>query len=251
MGGKSTRSVRFEGAVIASLGLHAAMAMVFVGRERPDVNRPCVECGDPIPLRVMDRVEPQRMARGGPEVAPRPPKADARPTTDLGKRRAGRGTRPTGTEKPMKRQGMAAAPDPAPDPAPAGGMSGRDTERVPEPGGGVVSPTTGAQGHPVVEEAGEDPVLGQRHAYALAVRRAIAAGRTYPVGARRRQAEGEVVIRVRIGASGQVDEVRVEESSGHPDLDRAALRFARSLSRLPPPPGGPLWVRIPIEFTLR
>ncbi|MDT8334426.1 MAG: energy transducer TonB, partial [Desulfurivibrionaceae bacterium] len=46
----------------------------------------------------------------------------------------------------------------------------------------------------------------------------------YPSLARRRHLQGTVVLEVSVSAEGAVEELRVEESSGHKVLDRAALR---------------------------
>lgn len=50
----------------------------------------------------------------------------------------------------------------------------------------------------------------------------------YPPPARRLGQEGVVRLRLRINATGDVTEVTVRASSGHPLLDRAAVRAARS-----------------------
>lgn len=51
---------------------------------------------------------------------------------------------------------------------------------------------------------------------------------TYPRTARRQGWEGEVWLRVRVAEIGQVLEVRIERSSGHSILDRAALEAVRN-----------------------
>ncbi len=45
----------------------------------------------------------------------------------------------------------------------------------------------------------------------------------YPILALRHKEQGDVVLRVLVGAEGEVDDVRVLRSSGHPQLDAAAL----------------------------
>lgn len=255
MEGKSTRTPRFAGAAVASLVLHAAL---FGGaaRLRPDARRPGGPRGDAVLLRVVDAVP--RAASGMKPLAASRPTREAVPTAGDGRRRVVRAARPAAPRRTAAGGGIAATPrTPALEPAGWTAVAGGEPPGATEAGGPAASgrpeaavpaaPETGDPGG----SPGEDAILARRRAYALVVRQAIEAGRTYPVGARRREAEGEVVIRVHIGASGRVDEVRVEASSGHPDLDRAAMRFARSVPRLPPPPGGSMWVRIPIEFSLR
>jgi len=50
---------------------------------------------------------------------------------------------------------------------------------------------------------------------------------TYPASAARRGRQGVVLVRMEIDTRGKVAHVGVERSSGHPDLDRAALDAAR------------------------
>jgi protein TonB len=71
----------------------------------------------------------------------------------------------------------------------------------------------------------------------------------YPRAARLRGAEGTALLRVRIGPDGRVAELDLERSSGHADLDRAALR-AVARWRFEPVGASGTWVRIPVEFRL-
>jgi protein TonB len=71
----------------------------------------------------------------------------------------------------------------------------------------------------------------------------------YPRAARLRGAEGTALLRVRIAPDGDVVELRVERSSGHADLDRAALR-AVARWRFQRAGGESTWVLIPVEFRL-
>jgi TonB family protein len=64
--------------------------------------------------------------------------------------------------------------------------------------------------------------------------------------------EGELLLRVRVSAEGQVDSVEVSESSGSPALDSAAVRGARELRFEPGRKGGrlvPMWATLPVHFT--
>ena len=77
---------------------------------------------------------------------------------------------------------------------------------------------------------------------------------SYPPLARRRGQSGTVRLRISIDASGGVDAVKVEGSSGYPLLDRAALRAARRWRFSPAQEGGrPVSTEIlqPVEFRLR
>lgn len=75
----------------------------------------------------------------------------------------------------------------------------------------------------------------------------------YPMASARRHEEGRVILRVLIGSDGAPQRVEVEESSGFPQLDRAA-RDAVSKWRFTPGTrnGMPFtaWGRVPVEFRL-
>jgi protein TonB len=76
----------------------------------------------------------------------------------------------------------------------------------------------------------------------------------YPGLARRRHLQGTVVLAVSVTADGTVDELRVEESSGHKVLDRAAVRAVRNWLFEPGRRGGEriaMRVMVPVRFNLR
>ncbi len=74
----------------------------------------------------------------------------------------------------------------------------------------------------------------------------------YPADALDDGAEGRVRLRVRIGADGSVESVRIEESSGTASLDRSALATVKSQWRFLPGRrdgiGVPCEVIVPIRF---
>lgn len=75
----------------------------------------------------------------------------------------------------------------------------------------------------------------------------------YPAQAVRMRHEGEVVLLVLVGVDGSVQEIDLEQSSGYPELDRAAVRAARDWKFRPGTRGGvPYqgWARVPIAFNL-
>ncbi len=75
----------------------------------------------------------------------------------------------------------------------------------------------------------------------------------YPRVARRRGYEGTVVVKALVGTDGLVDEVRLDESSGHEALDGAALKTVRRWAFEPALRGDEtveMWVRIPLRFSL-
>lgn len=75
------------------------------------------------------------------------------------------------------------------------------------------------------------------------------AGQFYPADAIARGLEGEVHVLLIIDEAGKVSAARVEQGSGHPLLDDAALRAVRSLQSLPA--DAPRQVVLPVRFRLR
>jgi len=76
----------------------------------------------------------------------------------------------------------------------------------------------------------------------------------YPEIARRRGYEGEVLLSVMVSVDGTVGEVTVKKPSGHPILDRAAVRAVAAWEFEPARRMGvpvPLSVDIPVRFELR
>jgi protein TonB len=73
----------------------------------------------------------------------------------------------------------------------------------------------------------------------------------YPLSARRRKAEGRVLLRAKIGREGQVMEVQIAETSGHTDLDQSAADTVKDWLFQPRKHRGIAvvsWVNIPIRF---
>jgi periplasmic protein TonB len=141
----------------------------------------------------------------------------------------------------------AAEPNPAP-PSPAGAAVPASAA-VPSTAGGQTGsdPTPSASSEPVApEEAGAlqeaVPLAGENPPP------------VYPRLARQRGWEGEVALQVRVSATGAVEEVWVERSSGHGVLDQAALAAVKRW-RFRPARAGVRSVaglaRVPIEFRLR
>ena len=73
----------------------------------------------------------------------------------------------------------------------------------------------------------------------------------FPARLWRAGVEGEVVLRVHITATGAVDSVMLDTSSGHEELDAIALRGARDLHYHPALRGEepvPVWAVLPVRF---
>ncbi|MCR5751984.1 MAG: TonB family protein [Kiritimatiellae bacterium] len=76
----------------------------------------------------------------------------------------------------------------------------------------------------------------------------------YPRGPRQRGEQGDVTLEMRIGATGAVEDVRVAGSSGHSELDEAAVRAVRMARFVPAKSGGEAvssTARITLTFRLK
>ncbi|HEV8688742.1 MAG TPA: energy transducer TonB, partial [Ideonella sp.] len=75
----------------------------------------------------------------------------------------------------------------------------------------------------------------------------------YPRASRRQGEQGEVLLKVEIGADGRARQVLVSRSSGHPRLDDAALAAVRAARFKPYTENGVpqvVWTTVPIQFEL-
>jgi len=83
----------------------------------------------------------------------------------------------------------------------------------------------------------------------------LARYRTYPLEARRARIEGVVQLRVTLMSDGRLVDARVEQSSGHPLLDRAALDLLARASPLPDELAnrsiGQVELQLPIVYRMR
>lgn len=76
----------------------------------------------------------------------------------------------------------------------------------------------------------------------------------YPVIAKRRGYQGEVLLHVLVDKKGAVAELQVKKSSGHVSLDRMALKSVKYWLFTPATEGGgavTMWVDVPISFELK
>lgn len=79
------------------------------------------------------------------------------------------------------------------------------------------------------------------------------AGPAYPYLSRRAKEEGVVTLRVLVTEDGHAGEVRLEKSSGHERLDKAALATVRRWKFVPARQAGKAvaaWVLVPVTFSL-
>jgi protein TonB len=80
-------------------------------------------------------------------------------------------------------------------------------------------------------------------------------GAVYPIASRRKRDQGVVLLRVQVGADGLPDQVLLDRSSGHSELDAAALDVVKKRWRFAPAKQGDRaivgWVIVPMEFELK
>lgn len=70
----------------------------------------------------------------------------------------------------------------------------------------------------------------------------------YPMSARKEQRQGQVDLLYRVTKDGRIAEVQVAKSSGHPDLDEAAVK---SIAKYKYVPGQEGWARHPVIFAIK
>jgi TonB family protein len=81
----------------------------------------------------------------------------------------------------------------------------------------------------------------------LEIRERIESRKIYPLMARRRGWEGEVLVEIVLGGAGELEGLRLLRQSGFPLLDRATLTAVRAAVPFPPVPGR---VKIPVSYRL-
>lgn len=117
---------------------------------------------------------------------------------------------------------------PAPTPTPAAPELHLDT---PEPQAEEAKASPPKPTKPTNKSAIE-PAKDWQQAIKQHMRKLKAAGQFYPAEAIARNLQGDVDVLIALDENGKVAAARVEQGSGHPILDEAALRSVRSLSAL-------------------
>lgn len=77
---------------------------------------------------------------------------------------------------------------------------------------------------------------------------------SYPVMAKQRGHEGQILLHVLVNTKGAVSELKIKQSSGHASLDAAALAAVKNWLFTPATEDGravSMWVDVPIEFRLK
>jgi protein TonB len=156
----------------------------------------------------------------------------------------------------------AAAPTPLPattPAAPTGPMSGPPPIAAAEPGPGAFAVSAPVpMSSTTRSSSGRDVTVSAIPADGI-TQRAIPRGGyqyvpPYPSAARRLGVQGTTVLHVLVASTGQVAQVVVKQSAGHPDLDQAATDAVRRWRFEPARRGTEpveMWVQLPFEFRFR
>ena len=186
---------------------------------------------------------PERLPKPKPAPRPKPPQPP-RPQTPAPLF----SDQPTPTRPPP--EGAPARPS-APAAAPAVGAARQRAATGP----GVSAPAAGARGGPGPSAATKASTAAAEQAYLAELQRAIGRLQRFPDAARERRKTGVATVAFVVEANGQIGQVRIAQSAGDPDLDRAALETLKRLGRFKPIPdaiGRTSWpMRVPIRFNLR
>ncbi|HEX2197397.1 MAG TPA: energy transducer TonB [Burkholderiales bacterium] len=208
-------------AILLSLALHGVILFgLSVERKAP--------MREPPPARLEARlVEPPAPAPPAPPPAPKvEPVKPAPPPKPV--------VKPLPRPKPPPRPVAKPAPAPEPEPVRPAPPVAAPSEPLPPapPAVAAVEPSPPAPAAPSAEEL----EALTREQYRLALISAARGHNRYPPLARENNWEGEVRVRLDIGADGAVS-LGVEKSSGHAVLDRQALEmFRRAQAQVPVPP---------------
>jgi len=94
------------------------------------------------------------------------------------------------------------------------------------------------------------PAFAQSADWQRQVARVIASKQTYPRTAQMRGEEGTVKVKIFVAASGAIERTELVAPSGSSTLDREALALPARVGSVPPPPGGPAALTVPITWKL-
>ena len=207
-------------AILLSLALHGVMLFglsverMIARREMPPA---------PLEARLVEPPAPPPAPKAEPEKPPPPPpvaKSLPRP-------------------KPVPRPKPAPRPEPAPVAEPEPEPVIPPEPSAPVPAQAAPAPPSVAKIEPAPVPAGpsaEQLEAMIREQYRVEVLNAARSHNRYPPLARENNWEGEVRVRMDIGADGRAS-VRIQASSGHPVLDRQALEmFRRAQAQVAVPP---------------
>ncbi len=186
-----------------------------------------------------------------PVVTPRPapPKPEKKPAKK---------PKPVEKKRPAKKPVQKKPPKPAPKkPAPRPRPTIRDVApppRHPTPPA-EPAPSTPQQETPPPATVSNAIVQAEKQSYRSALRAAILAQQKYPRQAQRRRMEGTVTVGFTLLKNGSIQNIHVQQSSGHRLLDKAATNAVKRVGHFKPIPEKykkSRWeFEIPVVFKLR
>jgi protein TonB len=202
---------------------------------------------EPEPQRVVapppPRDPPRPRPTPKPEAKPVPRPQPKPPTPPRPQTRAPLPVDRPPPERPRQAQARPAGPIAGPTRPQGESQAGR-----PGPSGGPAPRAPASTAGPAAKAAAE-------RAYLAELQRAISGRQRFPEEARRRHKSGVATVAFVVATDGRISQVRIVQSAGDPNLDRAALDALNRLGRFKPIPavlGRSSWsMRVPIRFDLR
>jgi protein TonB len=204
------------GAVVLSVALHmAAIAIAVLGFGR---RVPAAE--DSMAITVL--MPPAPVAAAAPETAEARPGEAPPPEPDYGL--------PPPEEQLAIPDFKPPLPPPQPKPAPPKPAVAATARPAPAPAPSPAPSSAPPSSLPAVPASGASVVPG----WNAQLTAWLASHKRYPAAAHNRGEQGEVTIRFTVEGDGRVSEASITKSSGHADLDAAALAMLQGAG-LPPP----------------
>src|SRR5476651_596042 len=219
------------GAVAISIAVHVAaiaIAMMAFGRHAPAAE-------DPAAITVFVAPAPPAAAPAEAKPAEPPPPEPPQPLPDYAPPPPEEALAVPDFKPPPPPK--VSAPPPKPTPKPAVAAEPRSAPSAPRQ---IVPPVNNTPS----PSAAPSVVPG----WNVQLAAWLASHKRYPSAARQRGEEGEVLVRFVVESDGHVIEVTVEKSSGHAELDAAALAMLQGATV--PPPGAAATRTVRIHFRL-
>ena len=205
-----------------SLAAHVC-AVWFVLPDRPSMQeRPALEGSDAFEVSSVDAASLSIPAPPPQSVTELPPPPAALAHSDAPKATTAPRERPTASPKSKS------TPSAAPPPAAQGGRVRSSTQKG-------------------LSEEDKAEITAWQRKVALA----LAAAKTYPETSRRAGHEGEVLVVFTVAVDGRIVSRNIRQSSGHTELDAAAVAVIDTIGRLPAPPVGIGETSLAAPFTYR
>lgn len=202
-------------AVGASLALHA----VLLALRAPETQPPAIPSVTITAHLAEPEAAPPPAPLAEPKAEPRAEKPRARPKVERPKPAPPAPSTFSVAPAPTEAPAEVAPPAPAPAPAPAPTME--------KPSVAAAAPAPPAPDLSTLIAQYRSQFIGAAVRY-----------KRYPLAARDNGWEGDVVVHLEISAGGELGELKVKKSSGHPALDEQALEMFRLASPQVPLPAG-------------